>query len=168
MPCRGGSLYHFYDGLWYDPTGMRTHDLPCERGTRLPLSQPDTVDSVWNGTQHGSYTDIQAIDKHERNTTGVPLPDNLMVWRIGWKIGWRIWERKIARSYAILKNRMGSDGFYMLDSIWWIAYDYLFAQNALRDKYNKNRMRPVGQWERKIGWNRSKHESHQITSFQLH
>ena len=29
-----GSLYHFYDGLWYDPAGRRTHDLPCERRTR--------------------------------------------------------------------------------------------------------------------------------------
>ena len=29
-----GSLYHFYDGLWYDPAGMRTHDLLCERRTR--------------------------------------------------------------------------------------------------------------------------------------
>ena len=28
---RGGSLYHFYDGLWYDPAGGRTHDLRCER-----------------------------------------------------------------------------------------------------------------------------------------
>ena len=24
----GGSLYHLYDGLWYDPAGRRTHDLP--------------------------------------------------------------------------------------------------------------------------------------------
>ena len=31
---QGGSLYHFYDGLWYDPAGRRTHDLPCERRTR--------------------------------------------------------------------------------------------------------------------------------------
>ena len=23
---QGGSLYHFYDGLWYDPAGRRTHD----------------------------------------------------------------------------------------------------------------------------------------------
>ena len=23
---QGGSLYHFYDGLWYDPVGTRTHD----------------------------------------------------------------------------------------------------------------------------------------------
>ena len=27
---QGGSLYHFYDGLWYDPAERRTHDLPCE------------------------------------------------------------------------------------------------------------------------------------------
>ena len=44
---QGGSLYHFYDGLWYDPAERRTHDLPCERRTRYRLSQPDTV----NGTE---------------------------------------------------------------------------------------------------------------------
>ena len=27
---QGGSLYHFYDGLWYDPAERRTHDLTCE------------------------------------------------------------------------------------------------------------------------------------------
>ena len=43
MPMQGGSLYHFYDGLWYDPAERRTHDLPCERLTRYRLSQPDTV-----------------------------------------------------------------------------------------------------------------------------
>ena len=43
MPMQGGSLYHFYDGLWYDPGERRTHDLPCERRTRYRLSQPDTV-----------------------------------------------------------------------------------------------------------------------------
>ena len=42
MPMQGGSLYHFYDGLWYDPVERRTHDLPCERRTRYRLSQPDT------------------------------------------------------------------------------------------------------------------------------
>ena len=41
MPMQGGSLYHFYDGLWYDPADRRTHDLPCERRTRYRLSQPD-------------------------------------------------------------------------------------------------------------------------------
>ena len=25
---QGGSLYHFYDGLWYDPARTRTHDPP--------------------------------------------------------------------------------------------------------------------------------------------
>ena len=40
---QGGSLSHFYDGLWYDPVERRTHDLPCERRTRYRLSQPDTV-----------------------------------------------------------------------------------------------------------------------------
>ena len=50
---QGGSLYHFYDGLWYDPAERRTHDLPCERRTRYRLSQPDTVRFV--------STDDQAI-----------------------------------------------------------------------------------------------------------
>ena len=43
MPMQGGSLYHFYDGLWYDPAERRTHDLPSKRRTRYRLSQPDTV-----------------------------------------------------------------------------------------------------------------------------
>ena len=30
---QGGSLYHFYDDLWYDPIERRTRDLPCERRT---------------------------------------------------------------------------------------------------------------------------------------
>ena len=46
MPMQGGSLYHFYNGLWYDPTERRTHDLPCERRTRYWLSQPDTVSKL--------------------------------------------------------------------------------------------------------------------------
>ena len=45
MPMQGGSLYHFYDGLWYDPAERRTHDLPCERRTRYRLSQPDIFPS---------------------------------------------------------------------------------------------------------------------------
>ena len=43
VPMQGGSLYHFYDGLWYDPAERRTHDLLCERLTRYRLSQPDSV-----------------------------------------------------------------------------------------------------------------------------
>ena len=31
---QGGSLYHLYDGLWYDPAETRTCNLPCERRTR--------------------------------------------------------------------------------------------------------------------------------------
>ena len=41
---QGGSLYHFYDGLWYDPAGMRTHYLPCERRTRYQLSNSKRKD----------------------------------------------------------------------------------------------------------------------------
>ena len=47
MPMQGGSLFHFYDGLWYDPAERRTHDLPCERRTRYRLSQPDTVPQMF-------------------------------------------------------------------------------------------------------------------------
>ena len=43
VPMQGGSMYHFYDGLWYDPAERLTHDLPCERRTRYRLTQPDTV-----------------------------------------------------------------------------------------------------------------------------
>ena len=34
VSMQGGSLYHFYSGLRYDPAGRRTHDLQCERRTR--------------------------------------------------------------------------------------------------------------------------------------
>ena len=46
MPMQEGRLYHFYDGLWYDPAERRNHDLPCERRTRYRLSQPDTVTTL--------------------------------------------------------------------------------------------------------------------------
>ena len=36
VPMQGGSLYHFYDGLWYDLAERRTHDLPCETTYMLP------------------------------------------------------------------------------------------------------------------------------------
>ena len=49
VPMQAGSLYHFNDGLWYDPTERRTHDLPCERRTQYRLSQPDTV---YHGFEH--------------------------------------------------------------------------------------------------------------------
>ena len=44
---QGGSLYNFYDGLWYDPAERRNHALPCERRTRYRLSQPDTVKTAF-------------------------------------------------------------------------------------------------------------------------
>ena len=50
VPMQGGSLYHSYDGLWYDPAERRTHDLPCERRARYRLSQPDTVPAGTNAT----------------------------------------------------------------------------------------------------------------------
>ena len=49
VPMQGGSLYQFYDGLWYDPAERRTHDLPCERRTRYRLSQPDMVYKLQQG-----------------------------------------------------------------------------------------------------------------------
>ena len=55
MPMQGGNLYHFYDGLWYDPAERRTHDLPCERRTRYRLSQPDTVCLTWNQLQNNIF-----------------------------------------------------------------------------------------------------------------
>ena len=55
MPMQGGSLHHFYDGLWCDPAERRTHDLPCERQTRYRLSQPNTVPLVKEGLQCPLY-----------------------------------------------------------------------------------------------------------------
>ena len=67
---QGGSLYHFYDGLRYDPAERRTHDLPCERRTHYRLSQPDTVqnhasynyDNIQSHTLC-SFSNIQHVDK---------------------------------------------------------------------------------------------------------
>ena len=47
VPMQGSSLYHLYDGLWYDPAERRTHDLPCEGRTRYRLSQPDTMTMMY-------------------------------------------------------------------------------------------------------------------------
>ena len=75
MPMQGGSLYHFYDGLWYDPAERRTHDLPCERRSRYRLSQPDTVymdslskrDSakVLNIFAHQGFCVLEALEHHD-------------------------------------------------------------------------------------------------------
>ena len=55
MPMQGGSLYHFYDGLWYDPAERRTHDLPCERRTRYRLSQPARNQPVCHNMLYDKY-----------------------------------------------------------------------------------------------------------------
>ena len=71
-----------------------------------------------------------------------------------------------AQSDAILKKRMESEGLWhvRLDQMDRIRlFISIIARNALWDKHNKNRIRSVGQWERKIGWDLSKHESHPIT-----
>ena len=41
---QGGSLYHFYDGLWYDPAERRTHDLPI---SGLELSKLPPRSSIY-------------------------------------------------------------------------------------------------------------------------
>ena len=73
MPMQGGSLYHFYDGLWYDPAERRTHDLPCERRTRYRLSQPDTVSNTVPVDQvlYISFCHIISVD--QCFNTGIPF-----------------------------------------------------------------------------------------------
>ena len=69
-----GNKYHIYNGLWYDPSWTRTHDLPHERGTRQPLSHPDVT---------GAWThDLP----HERGTRQ-PLshPDTFILDRMHWQ-----------------------------------------------------------------------------------
>ena len=73
---QGGSLYHFHDGLWYDPAGRRTHDLPCERRTRLPLSQPDTVIILYSSATlecHAEGTTHDNQHRHNIQTQGQPV-----------------------------------------------------------------------------------------------
>ena len=74
MPMQGGSLYHFYDGLWYDPAERRTHDLPCERRTRYRLSQPDMVYSK------GTYTFTVLITVHSLKNDIKSYSYNNILW----------------------------------------------------------------------------------------
>ena len=37
---QGGSLYHFYDGLWYDPAGTRTRPRPTVREADTLITKP--------------------------------------------------------------------------------------------------------------------------------
>ena len=56
---QGGSLYHFYDGLWYDPAATRTHVLPCERRKEIKLQK------VMNGIDRIlCKTDLILIRRH--------------------------------------------------------------------------------------------------------
>ena len=52
---QGGSLYHFYDGLWYDPAERRTHDLPCEIGARKPTPKT-SIQQRLKVTAHQYFT----------------------------------------------------------------------------------------------------------------
>ena len=63
---QGGSLYHFYYGLWYDPAERRTHDLLCKRRTCYRLSQPNTVRAtqVCHATDTGHDTPPVSGYKH--------------------------------------------------------------------------------------------------------
>ena len=40
---QGGSLYHFYDGLWYDRAGRRTHDLPCSLSKQVGMASAHSL-----------------------------------------------------------------------------------------------------------------------------
>ena len=44
---QGGSLYHFYDGLWYDPVKRRTHDLPYKEFWHLGPCGQDKAITLW-------------------------------------------------------------------------------------------------------------------------
>ena len=74
MPMQGGSLYHFYDGLWYDPAERWTHDLPCERRTRYRLSQPDTVrtEQLWHAYTSIRLHNVWVTRKWTSRDKGIP------------------------------------------------------------------------------------------------
>ena len=50
MPMQGGSLYHFYDGLWYDPVVS----LGREANSRPTVREADTLPT--EPTRHGKKT----------------------------------------------------------------------------------------------------------------
>ena len=92
---QGGSLYYFYDGLWYDPVKKRTHDLPCESRTRYRLSQPDKVSLInwtidWNDTKliyfhYLGYADsVNNIKKHliQENRVSTICMAAILDWQI--------------------------------------------------------------------------------------
>ena len=38
-----GSLYHFYDGIWYDPAGARINDLPHVNRIKLSTLKMESI-----------------------------------------------------------------------------------------------------------------------------
>ena len=74
VPMQGGSLHHFYDGLWYDPAERRTHDLPYERRTRYRLSQPDTVIHLLEAVVLMTYYSAALFECHATYTGHDTLP----------------------------------------------------------------------------------------------
>ena len=52
MPMQGGSLYHFYDGLWYDP---------AEANSRPIVRKADTLPT--EPTRHGHFLWVHALKK---------------------------------------------------------------------------------------------------------
>ena len=81
MPMQGGSLYHFYDGLWYDPAERRTHYLPCERRTDWanPTRSRSLVVQPMYGAVYGEmhYKDI--LRSVARVGYCIPVPDFYLV-----------------------------------------------------------------------------------------
>ena len=45
VPMQGGNLYHFYDGLLYDPAERRTHDRVIPK--REDLSRSLEINAIW-------------------------------------------------------------------------------------------------------------------------
>ena len=70
MPMQGGSLYHFYDGLWYDPAEANSRPTVREADT-LPI-EPTRHGLAWFASQYirtcskpiyKSYLSILVYDK---------------------------------------------------------------------------------------------------------
>ena len=59
IPMQGGSLYHFYDGLWYDPAEKRTDDLPCERRAHKCIIKANII---FNGKEIECVHDFNLFD----------------------------------------------------------------------------------------------------------
>ena len=58
VPMQGGSLYHFYDGLWYDP-GREANSRPTVREADTLPTEP---------TQHGLECMKPSLRQHSSST----------------------------------------------------------------------------------------------------